>query len=999
MMHLLASLLQLQQQQQKQQLQQPARAPATALPAPQFGGTRELYRTWAPSFRAWLRSQDMPLPREDMTAAESLALADVLLLVVPEKDKDVLLTMTDDGWRMWEQLRQRYTRVTQAYIESLQRRLEHTQLINATGVRNYCDRIQRTISELELAHDEHWTEQRRITAYLHGLGPRFDSVREWVANLEREELTLARVLRRLENKGDALVAKERRDRARMGRTASGNQQAQKATVMQARVMQCYRCGADGHIARSCTYAENVCYKCKSPGHVQRQCPMSTHTGSERAAAVQDSNEEDECAPDELVYAVNAAPDAQTAALTLQQGAWLVDSGATRCMTGDRNMFVGQLRAAEGRVQVAKAGEMLHIQGAGDVSLDVSTDRGVWRYTFEALYVPGLAHNLLATCDVVGRGGRVVLSSTPCIELDGYRIECERFGRQTMLLSAEHACIAQSLLHRRLSHSDRQRCTKLAERLGIKVTGRTSDVCEPCAAANMRRAPLPRSSSTVVENTLDYVAVDTEGPLTRSIDGYIYLLLYVDYATDYVFDYYLRRKSEAAATIDRFVRDAGGTPKTLRTDGAGDLCHGEAEQRWILLGVKLDQTARASPEQNGRIERKLTVVTEHMRAMLTEAMLPPEFWTYAARTACVTLNMFLTTALGREETPYKMFTGRDPDLSRLRVFGAKAWVHDPGAKMRGKLCDRAVPAVFVGYQQGMKGWKFYLPDTGAVIKSRDARFLEDVPGGTLIQELPSTDDANDEDYVDDAPEETQGDDDTATEQHESGRPRRATRAPAEWWRAHVAQASVRCEDEAPKSYRQAMTSTKRVEWQEAIQEELDNHAALKTYELVSKQPSMKLLTGGWRFTVKNNQAGDGIRYKARLFARGCAQTADTYDIISSPVASLVVMRLMIAQADRDGWQLAHVDVKAAYLNAPLKEQIYMRPVPGMQAPPDTVCRLTKAWPGLRQAGVCWWQELQRWMSKQQFTQSRAEQCIFVKEDARVSTWVDDLLWAFRDEAAQ
>ena len=206
-------------------------------------------------------------------------------------------------------------------------------------------------------------------------------------------------------------------------------------------------------------------------------------------------------------------------------------------------------------------------------------------------------------------------------------------------------------------------------------------------------------------------------------------------------------------------------------------------------------------------------------------------------------------------------------------------------------------------------------------------------------------------------------------------------------------------DVPKSYREAMNSAQREAWQDAVQEELDNHLMLRTYELVPRRPDMKLLTGGWTFAIKQNQTGDAIRYKARLFARGCAQPSDTYNVISSPVASLAVMRLMIAQASKDDWLLAHVDVKAAYLNAELKEEIYMRPVQGMKAPPDTVCRLLKAWPGLKQAGVCWWNELRGWMSLHGFRQSQAEPCIFASQDARASTWVDDILLAFKDEAAK
>ena len=611
------------------------------------------------------------------------------------------------------------------------------QLLNPTGVTSYCDRVARTIKELEDAYDEEWSEQRQISAYIHGLGQRFDSVREWVAIQELSDLTLSSVLRRLEVKGDALVAKEKRDRARSARTHTGGghtHAVRQATVAATRgVVQCYRCGEQGHMARECLRTENVCFQCKQPGHIKRDCPARSGATLQQATAVQAKEVEE---VEETVFAVEVRESREALTLMRQHGAWLVDSGASCTMTGERHLFHGELQPFAGRVQVAKAGAHLPIRGIGIIRVHMVSDEGAQAVLeVQALYVPGLMNNLLATNSVVEQGGRVVLSAEPYIEMEASSFPCERHGNQTLLVPTESACITQALLHRRMAHSDRQRCTKLAERLGMSVTERNTDVCEPCTEGNLRRAPFPKQSETAVEHALQYVAVDTQGPLPCSIDGVEYIIMYVDYATDYAFDYYLHRKSEAVMTIDKFVRDAGGVPKRLRTDGAGDLCNGEALRRWTQLRVPLDRTARASPQQNGRVERKLSVVTEHIRAMLLDAQLPEAFWSFAARTACMMLNIFLTSALDRDDTPYKRFTGRDPDLSRLRVFGCKAWVHDPRAKMKGKLQPRASPAVFVGYQKGMKGWCFYLPETGAVVNSREARFLEDVPGGTIVRELP------------------------------------------------------------------------------------------------------------------------------------------------------------------------------------------------------------------------------------------------------------------------
>ena len=67
---------------------------------------------------------------EKLSAAEQQALADQLLLTAPAHDQDLLLQTVDDGWRMWEALRHKYTRVTVAHLEAMHRKLRGAMLLN-----------------------------------------------------------------------------------------------------------------------------------------------------------------------------------------------------------------------------------------------------------------------------------------------------------------------------------------------------------------------------------------------------------------------------------------------------------------------------------------------------------------------------------------------------------------------------------------------------------------------------------------------------------------------------------------------------------------------------------------------------------------------------------------------------------------------------------------------------------------------------------------------------
>jgi hypothetical protein len=91
-------------------------------------------------------------------------------------------------------------------------------------------------------------------------------------------------------------------------------------------------------------------------------------------------------------------------------------------------------------------------------------------------------------------------------------------------------------------------------------------------------------------------------------------------------------------------------------------------------------------------------------MIYRAGLPLDFWAEACSTAVYIHNRSPTTAL-KDKTPYECLFGRKPDISNLRVFGCKCYVHVPDCR-RQKLDWKSYEAIFVGYPQGTKGYKIY-----------------------------------------------------------------------------------------------------------------------------------------------------------------------------------------------------------------------------------------------------------------------------------------------------
>jgi hypothetical protein len=187
------------------------------------------------------------------------------------------------------------------------------------------------------------------------------------------------------------------------------------------------------------------------------------------------------------------------------------------------------------------------------------------------------------------------------------------------------------------------------------------------------------------------------------------------------------------------------------------------------------------------------------------------------------------------------------------------------------------------------------------------------------------------------------------------------------------------------------------WRRAMEEELraieDNHTWTLT-ELPSRQRAIGLK---WVFKVKKDEHGAVVRHKARLVAKGYAQRQGIdYDEVFAPVARLEAVRLLLALAAQEGWQVHHMDVKTAFFNGDLQEEVYVQQAPGFAQPGQEhkVYRLNKALYGLHQAPRAWNQKLDEKMGVLGFTRCPSEHAIYCRGEGAerlvVVVYVDDLV---------
>jgi hypothetical protein len=122
----------------------------------------------------------------------------------------------------------------------------------------------------------------------------------------------------------------------------------------------------------------------------------------------------------------------------------------------------------------------------------------------------------------------------------------------------------------------------------------------------------------------------------------------------------------------------------------------------------------------------------------------------------------------------------------------------------------------------------------------------------------------------------------------------------------------------------------VHWRKAMMDELKATKENHTWSLTELPQDCRAIGLKWVFKVKKNECGAVARYKARLVVKGYAQRRGVdYNEVFAPVARMEAIRLLIALVAHEGWHIHHMDVKSAFLNGDLMEEVFVQQPPGFE----------------------------------------------------------------------
>ncbi|KAH9694912.1 Integrase catalytic domain-containing protein [Citrus sinensis] len=707
-----------------------------------------------------------------------------------------------------------------------------------------------------------------------------------------------------------------------------------------------------------------------------------------------------------------------------KGKWVLDSGCTFHMCPYKNYLTEYHDLDGGRVMMGN-NAMCKIISIGNIRLKLHDE--TIRELKQVRFVPELKRNLISLGMLDQMGYSVKIEYGEMMIIKGTEIIMKGLRKNGVFVldgkvvtgevgvSVDANTDKTRLWHLRLGHIG-VRGLKELDKQGLLEGDKISDLefCESCVLGKTTRASFNRSIHKS-NDKLEYVHSDLWGPSQQvSLGGNSYFLSIIDDYSRRVWVYTLKSKDQVFEKFFEWKNlvenQCGKNVKKLRTDNGLEFCNQKFDSFCAKEGIARHKTVRLTPQQNGLAERMNRTLMERVRSMLVQSKLPKTLWAEILLTACHLVNLSPSTAI-EFKTPYERWTGQPANYGNLRAFGCPAYAHTS----QGKLAPRALKGLFIGYPEGVKGYKIWCTDLSPprCIISRDVTFnekellnqksaqqptKEDTETGKKQQfevELSRSDnslEAEDSGGVIDSsrdPELPQQEQES--QGHEQGyqltrdRAKRQIKQTRRYGYAdlisYALAAAHQIDEDEPKIYKEAVQNKFSKEWQQAMDEEILSLYKNNTWELVKKLDKRRVVDCKWIFKVKDGLTGDEPkRFKARLVAKGYTQKEGVdFNEVFSPVVRHASIRVILALTAVQDIELDQLDVKTAFLHGRLQEEIFMTQPEGYvdSMKPRHVCLLKKSLYGLKQSPRQWYLRFDEFMITNGLMRCNYDCCVYFK----------------------
>jgi hypothetical protein len=359
-------------------------------------------------------------------------------------------------------------------------------------------------------------------------------------------------------------------------------------------------------------------------------------------------------------------------------------------------------------------------------------------------------------------------------------------------------------------------------------------------------------------------------------------------------------------------------------------------------------------------------------MLDEHRTPRCFWADAISTTCYISNqIFLRSIL--HLTSFELRFGHKPSVSHFRPFGCKCFVLKCGNL--DKFESRSFDGILLGYTPHDRSYRVYNFETNTVVESCDVTFDETTPCPRGVVEYAGDKEIEESIFIDEGLQGVDGDEDESllsstllpepvpASTLEAEAPQATTssttavevsrvegeivsesRAPSHIQKVHPSQHIIgNLNEGVTRSSRSAHLSCflstffialfeprdvghtlSDLSWVNAIHEELENFERNQVWTLVDHPRDVNVIGTKWVFKNKRGENGEVVRNNAHLVAQGYSQLKGLdFGETFAHVARLEVIRILLAFTAYKGFQLYQIDVKSAFLNGVIQEEVYIR----------------------------------------------------------------------------
>ncbi|GJU41815.1 retrovirus-related pol polyprotein from transposon TNT 1-94 [Tanacetum coccineum] len=291
----------------------------------------------------------------------------------------------------------------------------------------------------------------------------------------------------------------------------------------------------------------------------------------------------------------------------------------------------------------------------------------------------------------------------------------------------------TLWHRRLGHANMRLIQSLSSKELVRNLPKLNfekHFCDACNLGKQLHESHKAKNMVSTSKCLELLHMDLFGPsAVQSYGGNFYTLVIVDDYSRYTWTRFLKHKNEAFdhfEILSKKIQIQKGCPViSIRTD------HGREFDNEVHVGAFCDAngithnfSAPRTPQSNGVVERKNRTLQEMSRTLLNEQSIPQKFWCNVVDTSTYILNRILIRPfLGK--TPYELFKGRKPNLEYFKVFGCKCLILNTKDYLT-KFDLKSTEGVFLGYSPNSKAYIVLNKETMKVKESLNVKFDETPP---------------------------------------------------------------------------------------------------------------------------------------------------------------------------------------------------------------------------------------------------------------------------------